>query len=303
MQPMTSELKPSPVFVAISLLVIAVCVFVVSLIPASFAWDPFTGFMSVVMFLPMSTAIGVTQYRATFQRKPRAAGIAATLLSITGGLLLAGVAVACGEAAAALEDPSWIWGLSPIFLVGASCIVAAVLDWRWAGRIRSQPPAVVPAAERQRRLSTQDKCVAVTVVAAVAALAAYFFSSVPPEFAEHVEPSKTHLDLPPGASDVSYRRGFRGTMTAEFTTDEGSFREWLENDSRFSRSRPPEVRTGEIVEPFTIYRYYRPNADPGDPGTITITQGLYYDWSKEDRGVHAAFDRTTSRAYFDVHYH
>jgi hypothetical protein len=303
MQPVTSELKPSPFFVAMSLLVIAGCILLVSMLPGvAVVWDPFLAVLVGVLLVPMATALGIAQYRAVFC-SPRAARTAATLLFIISGLLLAIPASAFWETAAAGENPSWIWNLSPIAAMGAFCIIVAALNRRWARRILSTGPPTRRAERQPGQHSSQDYVAAVSAVAAVIALATYFVISAPPEYAQHVEPSKTLLDLPPGARDVSYRRGSRGTMTAEFTTDEASFRQWLESDSRFSRSRSPEPKMGEIVEPYTICRYDRPNADPGEPDVITVTQGLYYEWSKEDRGVHAAFDRTTSRAYYHVHYH
>lgn len=39
------------------------------------------------------------------------------------------------------------------------------------------------------------------------------------------------------------------------------------------------------------------------PDEITINDGLIYTWSNEDRGVQAAFDRTTNRAYYFAHFH
>jgi hypothetical protein len=50
-------------------------------------------------------------------------------------------------------------------------------------------------------------------------------------------------------------------------------------------------------------RYYVYSTELKGPDRITINSGLSYSWSKEDRGVHAAFDRTTGRAYYQAHFH
>lgn len=58
-----------------------------------------------------------------------------------------------------------------------------------------------------------------------------------------------------------------------------------------------------IAESYTIYRYCSLAPELTGPDSITITNGLYYEWSEEDRGVHAAFDRDSGRAYYFAHYH
>jgi hypothetical protein len=134
------------------------------------------------------------------------------------------------------------------------------------------------------------------------AVTSRFLRSAAPPFAENVEASAAPVDLPAGATDVSYAKGFRGTVAYEFTIDEEGFREWVAAGIGSFESRSAQVPLREIVFPARIIRYYF-YADLPGPDTATIEHGLDYSWSKEDRSVRAVYDRATGRAYYHAVYH
>lgn len=91
--------------------------------------------------------------------------------------------------------------------------------------------------------------------------------------------------LPPDTSNINYRLG--GAFDPipacyEFDTSEQSFRDWAA-----SKNWTLEQAGGVMT------RY--------DQSQVTINRGLFYHWTEEDSGVHAAFDRDTGRAYFYNH--
>ncbi|MEZ6089903.1 MAG: hypothetical protein R3C05_18120 [Pirellulaceae bacterium] len=145
--------------------------------------------------------------------------------------------------------------------------------------------------------------VAVTAIACVPALAVYFVRSTPPRYAENVPRDKAPFGLPAEASDVSFCQGFRGTIAYEFAIKEDAFIEWVESGIGSVESDAAKVAIQPITAPYSIPRYSSLMATLTGPDSITIANGLYYAWSKEDRGVHAAFDRSTNRAYYFAHFH
>ncbi|MBL9124406.1 MAG: hypothetical protein JNG90_12295 [Planctomycetaceae bacterium] len=38
-------------------------------------------------------------------------------------------------------------------------------------------------------------------------------------------------------------------------------------------------------------------------GVVEIQRGWFYDWSREDRGIHYAYDVENGRAYYFAHSH
>ncbi len=86
---------------------------------------------------------------------------------------------------------------------------------------------------------------------------------------------------------------------------EPEFRQWVEDE--WFDSAPsgvtPKIEVVTPLDPFDIWTYKArpPLTDP--VGTITISNGLKFDWWEEDRGVHIAWDRATQRVYFNCHSH
>lgn len=142
-----------------------------------------------------------------------------------------------------------------------------------------------------------------TVVAVISGLTSYFSRGTLPRFAENVDRSQAPRGLPPDATSISYCQGHRGMIAYEFTIDEDGFRRWVNSGIGSFESEAADVPIRPISEPFRIRRYYCLSPELVGPEFATITQGLYYSWSKEDRGVEAVFDSTKNRAYYHAHYH
>ena len=136
-----------------------------------------------------------------------------------------------------------------------------------------------------------------------AALASYFIYTEPPQFAEHVTRDAAPVNLPPGATDVSYCLGVRGTVAYEFTITEPEFRAWVEGGIGSIESEAANVPLKEIGESYAIPSFlYLVDGASGMEEAV-ITDGLFYEWMNEDRGAYAAFDRQTNRAYYHAHFH
>ncbi len=58
-----------------------------------------------------------------------------------------------------------------------------------------------------------------------------------------------------------------------------------------------------ITVPYSIRRYNSLTTDLTGTDSITIVNGLYCEWSKEDRSVYATFDWTTNLPYYYAHFH
>lgn len=89
----------------------------------------------------------------------------------------------------------------------------------------------------------------------------------------------------------------------EFTIDEDGFRKWVDSGIGPRESEYAEDLIRPISEPFRIHRYYCLSPELVGPEFATITQGLYYSWSRGDSGIYAALDSATNRAYYFAHYH
>jgi hypothetical protein len=194
----------------------------------------------------------------------------------------------------------------PFHLVIPPLTVTAVtwsLAWinrSWAGRLK--PAATAEANEAPwMRFSLAELMGAITLIACMTALVSYFIRTQRPQFAEHVSPQEAGLSLPEGAHDVSYGRGIGDTIAYEFSTDEASFRAWVESGIGSIESNAANVPIKPISEPVTVMRFLELTPVMKGPKRITVHDGLYYAWSKEDRRVDAVFDRKTQRAYFQYH--
>jgi hypothetical protein len=131
----------------------------------------------------------------------------------------------------------------------------------------------------------------------------------PPHTAEHVDAEQGGFELPVDATDVSYYR-HDAWIAYEFTTREQSFRQWIMSERFAPEPSLPRADVKEITEPHGVVRYLRgvrleagKQVDDHGEDEATVTEGLKYGWSIEDRGVHAAFDRKTNRAYLYIHFY
>lgn len=301
--------KPPIALVALSVVVIAVCLLSVSfaIVAISFdTWDPCSLFAGIIM-LPLPAALAIQQYRATFRHQSRSATVSSVLLFFVAGLATFSLLMTLGEAVINnnIHIP-WTSAILPVLL--SMLITALVAAWSammnriWSRQLKQFTSAGGRMPDRAR-YSLRDVMVVVGIIASVTALVTYLGRTTPPRHAEHISLHKAPFHLPVGASDISYCRGFRGTVAYEFNIDEKAFVAWVESGIGSFESRAARVAIEPIATPFSIPRYHSLASELKGPNSITITDGLYYAWSKEDRGVNAAFDRTTGRAYYFAHYH
>jgi hypothetical protein len=288
--------QPSKLFAAISALVIAANLFFISACIATSIVDPsFFTIFGVLFIIPLCVLLAAQQYRGAFRRNPSAAKATSILFYIIAGFLLFAIASTVSEAV--YEQTSlrlMTWFLVPILGSALISIVFGKMNAVWSSKLREAiASGAVPPV--QRGFSLRELLLGVGVIAAMTGITLHFVRSTPPSYAEGVDASAAPCHLPIGATDVSYRKGGRGTITYEFTIDESAFRQWVNSGIGSIEAQSAGIPLREITTPIAIPRY--------SGGDITINAGLYYSWWKEDRGVHAAFDRTSGRAYFDAHYH
>ncbi|MCE9553526.1 MAG: hypothetical protein K8T91_09155 [Planctomycetes bacterium] len=269
---------------------------------AAFAvtWDPCSLIGGCIM-LPWPLALGIQQYRGTFRRNAKAGHTSAISLFVIGGLGCL-ILVAFGAQLGLRGRHLWLRDLLPIGLGSMFAFLAGRANLQWARLLRTETST--PASSPQgMRFSLRELFLAVTLVAVIAALVTSFVKAIPPRFAEHVDVAQAPFGLPPEAKDVSYFQGYRGTIAYEFTIDEAGFRRWVESGIGSIEAKSANVSLEPIEGSHTISTYHALTSALPGPEKVTLTDGLYYGWSKEDRGVHAAFDRVRQRAYYFAHYH
>lgn len=305
--PATGLQQPKP---PLALVVCALAVLAASVLFAAFAvmdlavtWDPLS-VASGVIFLPCSAGLYAAQYRAAFRGSVRAAETSALLLFVVGGFLLFGFATTLGEIVLDTGglDLSRLSLLVPILSMGLFGCYAGWLNLRWAQRLK-RFEASTGNSTRAPRWSRRDALPGIVTLACVAGLAIWFIQMTPPRYAEHVSADEAPFGLPAGATDVSFCHGYRGTIAFEFTVDEASFVEWVESGISPLESKSESVPLGSIDGPLKMKRCYALASAMKGPNSITITDGLYYGWTREDQGIYKAFDRNTGRAYCYKHYY
>jgi hypothetical protein len=287
----------------LSTIVIAGCVLLLAGAIAALAvtWDP-CSVISGVVILPLPVTLGIQQFRGTFRCNSKAALISSMLLFVVGGFALLAFAVTLGDMILKGVRIPWLGVLLPMLVTGIVGGVAAWMNLKWSRRLRRSAETTTTSPDLAR-LSMRELSAAVAAIACVTGLSTYFVRSTPPRCAENVALDKAPFGMPAGATEISYCQGFRGIIAYEFTIDEKSFAAWVASGIGSLESDAANVSLQSIARPYTIERFYGLSADLSGPHSITITDGLFYDWSKEDRGVHAAFDRATSRAYYFAHFH
>lgn len=287
----------------LSVIVLAACVLLISAAIAMFTvtWDP-CSIIGGVILLPLPGVLAIQQYRGTFRYNAKAALISSVLLFIVAGFALFAFAMTLAEMIVENVRIPWV---SLILLMLGTGVVAGASAWinlSWSRRLRQSATADAHTADRVS-FSMREFLVAVTAIACVTALVNYFVRSTPPRYAENVARDKAPFGLPAEAAEISFCQGSRGTIAYEFTIDEKGFVAWVESGIGSLESDAANVSLQPITAPYSIRRHYGLTTKLTGPDSITIANGLYYDWSKEDRGVYAAFDRTTNRAYYYAHFH
>jgi hypothetical protein len=299
---MSADPKPTIALQILSAIIIAGCVFAFSigLSALTITWDPCTAFLSGVFFLPLSAALGIQQYRGTFWRNRKAALFAAICLFIVGGLLWLTFLVNLGEIllsggrAGLLLDSFW-----PMLVVGTLAAVAGWANEHWSRLLKVESAS---SLIRPGQFTLRDLLVGVAVISEMIASVTFLLREVRPQFAEHVASKDAPFSLPVNARDVSYCQGVRGSIAYEFTIDEEGFKDWINSGVGSIESISAKVTLDPITAPVTIDRFNSLSRELKGPESITVSNGLFYSWSKEGRGVHAVFDRNTNRAYFEAHF-
>ncbi|WP_148080103.1 hypothetical protein [Roseimaritima ulvae] len=286
-----------------SVIVLAACLVSISLALAAFAvtWDP-CSIMGGVLMLPPPLALAVQQYRGTFRFNAKAASVSAVLLFLVCGLAFAALATTLVDLVFSGVRIPWLSLFLPLLVIGTLGGVSASVNLAWSRHLERATNADGASLERTQ-YTMRELLVAVAAIACMTTLVIYLVRSTPPRFAENVSRDEAPFGLPAEATEVSFCQGFRGTIAYEFTIDESGFVVWVESGIGSLESASANVSVQPITTPYSVRRYDALTAKVTGAGAITITDGLYYEWSKEDRGVYAAFDRTTNRAYYYAHFH
>lgn len=295
--------RPSVPLTLLSILTIAGCLVLLSaFIGLNIAEPNPFALVGGVIFVPLCLLLPIHQYRGTFHCNASAARTVSVFLYFVCGFWLFAFATTLGEAV--IEGLS-LRLMAPFLLsfliLALYGFFAARLNARWSRALRAAIAAGV--SEPRRGFTLKELLLLVAVVAAMSGIARSLSGPGLPDEGEHVDASAGPRGVPAGAQDISYARGYRGTIAYEFTCDEATFCEWASSGLGSIESESAEIPVREIESPFTIRRYYGYSSTLQGPDRITITNGQYYTWSKEDRGVHAAFDRDTGRAYYHAHFH
>lgn len=291
--------KPSVPYVIVACLTIAASLLLISIAIAAFAqtWDP-CSLIGGAVLLPLPSALAIQQYRATFRLVRKAAKTTAILLFIVAGFTAFAFVTTMGEFIASGVNIPWLGLLLPMLAISLVSGVAGWLNICWA---RSLPDSVEPAV--RPLFSRRELLASVAIIGVMTAITTYFIRSEPPRYAEHVGIADAPFGLPSAATDISFCQGFRGTIAYEFTIEESDFREWVESEIGSAESQSANVAILPIMTPIRCMRYNALSSDLNGPGFISVSAGLHYSWSCEDRDIYAAFDSTSSRAYYSAHFH
>lgn len=293
--------RPPATLVAFSLITLLACLLLTSISLASFVSEDPMDVIGGAIILPCALLMATAQYWATFRSHKFAARISGILLLLLGGLILFGFAANLLECIFEGMRIPWLGLFLPMLAVGSAICYAGWLNKSWSRTLQSQnADAIRPAPGQHTR---REIAALFTAIVIVTSLTIYFISHTYPPFAEHVTRDQVPFSLPHDAQDISYARGMRGTKAYEFAIDEAGFINWVNSGIGSIESESADVPILTINAPRTIpsYRAFMPNST--DLEKATITSGLYYDWQKEDRGVHAVFDRSAMRAYYYAHFH
>jgi hypothetical protein len=284
--------RPPVILVVVSLVVIAAALIFASAAFAGFweAWDP-CALVTAVFFTPAGVSMAIAQHGATFRRW-RTAAIWCAMILLCGAAMMALALVAMPlEIIAAGKRPP----LDPlihflgVFLLG---LLGSWTNFRWYRTLRPfDEPVLI-----DWRLSLRELLGLVAAAGLCVAVVNYAVQQTMPQYAEHLETAPPLLDLPAGATDISYCRGIRGVLLYEFTTDETTFRDW----AAATLSRPwDEQVTLEEAAPFKMVQTYRVLKNPAnEPDYVTITDGLVCGFNDTGYAAGAAYDRATGRAYY-----
>jgi hypothetical protein len=294
--------QPSKLLAVLSAIVIAADLSLVSaFIAASIAGPGPFAILGGFLVLPICLFLAAQQYRGTFRRVPSAAQTTSVMLYIVGAFLLFGVGTSAVEALRGNGSMRQVASIFvPVSVVALGSIAVGRMNALWF-RTLSEAIDSGAVAPESRGFSIRELLVGVGVIAAMLGITFQLIRTTPPTCAEGIDAAAAPFDLPAGATDISYSQPYSGIIAFEFTTNELAFREWVNAGIGSFELQSAGVELEEITSPFTITRYFTLSPELSGPHKITIDKGLCYSWSKEDRGVYAAFDRATGRAYYHSH--
>ena len=269
-RPAESALRPPLTLRVFSLLVILVSLgFMGMSVGMFFSWDVCMGAFGVLL-LPICTAIGVQQYRGTFRSAAGAAMFVAVALLLLSFLFAFGTVTNFCEAVWQGGFVEALGLFAFLLLYTAFLFVASLLNYGWATSLKGRP------TQPSKSFTLKELFGFVTAAAMVFGLAAFVAQDARTQYAEHLSPDETSLSVPPGASDICYCHGFRGTIAYEFTIDEQGFLDWVEE--RFDIPNPAESKHesfGPIDRETRIRRYVSLSADLHGPEYAVVSQGGY----------------------------
>ncbi|QDT44951.1 hypothetical protein Pan241w_50680 [Gimesia alba] len=303
---MNHSLKPKPSIplVVCSILVLIASLILVALCIAMFfaTWNPCSVFGGAIL-LPLPLVLAILQYYGTFHAKESAALTTAKLLFALGGFAFCAFIMTLGNLIFNQISLPWVSLLIPVLTFGVVALFLGWLNLGWSRQLKSSSPSKSHTIN-SNRLMFRDLITGMIALTGVTILVVYFVQSTAPQYAENIPYNKAPFKLlPAGASNVSFCQGPRGTIACEFTIDEIAFINWVDSGIGSLESQAANISLQSITTPYTIRRFNNLSSDLNGSDFATISEGLYYRWSKEDRGVYAAYDRTKNRAYYFAHYH
>jgi len=287
---------PFPIFERIlACLVLMLCAGSTMLMVAAYRVDPDPMMViGMVIFTPFAVFLFHHQFRSTFHRSGKSAWRAGIFIGSVAALVLFGYVanvVEDADSEGLLESARLLWPMPIAFFLIA---IAAGSNIVQAKRLEKLPVAV----DRYRGYTLRDAAFIVGGCLLLFVGSVALIGRPMPRFAEHVGPDAVPYRLPPEASDVTYRRGHRGTFTMEFTIDEAAFRRWVDSAIR-SRSKKLSAEPIQEIEGHDTVR----SVALQKLEEKVVTNGLRYAWHHEDHAVYATYDRDAGRAYYHTHSH
>jgi hypothetical protein len=297
------NVRPSWLYLACSVLTMGISIFGSAVAFSGLVhWDPCTVVGGVIM-LPFPLAILFLQYAAAFRKNVRAAKILAMLLFGINGLVVLIPVSAAGEMLVARAWPTrgFVGFLACAFGLALFGMLCAWLNLRWAAILRAALSSsnTTEADVRPFQFSLRELLAWTAIIALICGLTMWSIRGTGPRFVEHATPDEAGLSLPAGASDVCCYRGYRGYEAYEFSIDEAGFFEWVDSGLLSPEAESAHVAVAPITDSFQMRRYPWLRSGQTSPDAFaTITHGYCYEWSKEDRAIHFAYDSDIKRAYF-----
>jgi hypothetical protein len=303
-RPMPTSPRPSIALVLCSLLMLAGCSTMLAMMIAMF-WSPVAGMGNLILpfMLPLILLLAFGQYRATFRRRQQSAKVAGVCQMLFCCFWLFSFIVTTGEL---IQSSAVAEGTEPLIIFLSFALFSFLLggmNLLWARRLKDDAQTLAASNVHHTPFSIGEAAVVLGFFVLTIVLTVYSVQTQLPKYAEHVDRDHAPSSLPVDATDISFTQGFRGTKAYEFSIDEDGFQRWFEQGIGSIESCAANIPLKPIEGGFSIRRYSGLTQKLNGPDFAHIDTGWYYTWSKEDRGVHAAYDSNTGRAYYYAHFH